>query len=88
MLIDCECIRRSSTRSAYNNKYDDFKEEMIMAAKNERFEKVYSQGKINVVEIWVDKETGVNYLFRQEGYAGGLTVLLDAEGKPVVTPLS
>lgn len=59
-----------------------------MAAKNERFEKVYTQGKINIVEIWVDKETGVNYLFREEGYAGGLTVLVDAEGKPVVTPLS
>ena len=28
--------------------------------KNERFEKVYSQGAMNVMEIWVDKETGVN----------------------------
>lgn len=26
----------------------------------DRFEKVYSQEKINVMEIWVDKETGVN----------------------------
>lgn len=59
-----------------------------MAAKNERFVKVYTQGKISVVEIWVDKETGVNYIFREDGYAGGLTVLVDAEGKPVITPLS
>lgn len=59
-----------------------------MAAKNERFEKVYTQGKISIVEIWVDKETGVNYMFREDGYAAGLTVLVDAEGKPVVTPLS
>mgnify|MGYP000446611775 CR=1 FL=1 len=26
-------------------------------AKNERFEKTYSQGTMNVTEIWVDKET-------------------------------
>lgn len=51
----------------------------------ERFEKVYSQGMVNVVEIWVDTETGVNYLFHASGNAGGLTPLLDKEGKPVVT---
>jgi len=54
-------------------------------AKNERFEKVYSQGIANVVEIWVDKETGVNYMFRQSGYAAGLTQLLDKDGKPVIS---
>ena len=32
--------------------------------------------------ILVDKETGVNYLFVQSGYAGGLTPLLDADGTP------
>lgn len=57
-------------------------------AKNERFEKIYSQGSLTTIEIWVDKETGVNYLFRQSGYSGGLTVLLDKDGKPVVTPLN
>ena len=56
-------------------------------AKNERFEKIYSQGALNVTEIWVDTETGVNYVFHQSGYAGGLTVLVDAEGKPIVTPV-
>lgn len=55
--------------------------------KNERFEKVYTQGAMNMTEIWVDKETGVNYLFHFSGYAGGLTPLLDAEGKPVVSPV-
>jgi len=40
----------------------------------------------DVTEIWVDKETGVNYLFHKDGSAGGLTVLLDRDGKPVVTP--
>ena len=33
----------------------------------------------------VDKETGVNYLFVHRGYGGGLTPLLDADGKPIVT---
>ncbi|MBQ9984064.1 MAG: xylan 1,4-beta-xylosidase [Lachnospiraceae bacterium] len=59
-----------------------------MASKNERFEKVYTQGAVTTTEIWVDRETGVNYVFHASGYAGGLTPLLDAEGKPVVTPLS
>ena len=57
-----------------------------MANKDKRFEKVYSQGTLEAVEIWVDKETGVNYLFRQSGYAGGLTPLIDKDGKPVITP--
>ena len=54
-------------------------------AKNDRFEKVYSQGTMNIMEIWVDKETGVNYVFHASGYAGGMTVLLDRDGKPVVS---
>ncbi len=54
-------------------------------AKNKRFEKVYSQS-MGSMEIWVDKETGVNYLYHQSGYAGGMTVLLDKDGKPIITP--
>ena len=54
-------------------------------AKNERFEKTYSQGKLTCTEIWVDRETGVNYIFHFSGYAGGMTPLLDREGKPVIT---
>lgn len=53
--------------------------------KNERFVRVYAQGSVNVSEIWVDKLTGVNYLFHAGGYSGGLTPLLDREGKPVIT---
>ena len=55
--------------------------------KNERFEKVYSQGAMNVMEIWVDKETVVNYVFHASGYAGGMTPLLDREGKPVISSI-
>ena len=53
-------------------------------AKNKRFEKIYSQG-MGSTEIWVDKETGVNYLFHSAGYGGGLTPLLDRDGKPVIS---
>ena len=56
-----------------------------MANNKSRFEKIYSQGAVNVMEIWVDKETGVNYLYRASGYSGGLTPLLDKEGKLVIT---
>jgi len=56
-------------------------------SKTTRFEKVYSQGSLTSIEIWVDKLTGVNYLYRQSGYSGGLTPLLDKDGKPVVTPI-
>ncbi len=55
-------------------------------AKEKRFIKVYSQS-AGSIEILVDKETGVNYLFRSSGYAGGLTVLLDKYGKPIITPI-
>ena len=53
-----------------------------------RFIKVYSDGAFGSNEIWVDRETGVNYLFHQSGYAGGLTPLLKPDGTPVVTPVT
>lgn len=50
--------------------------------KDKRFEVVYQEGGfMGAKTIYVDKETGVNYLFIVSGYAGGLTPLLDAEGK-------
>ena len=55
-------------------------------AKDQRFEKVYSQGTMTTTEIW-DKETGVNYVFHASGYAGGMTPLLDRDGKPVISPV-
>ena len=56
-------------------------------AKNNRFLKVYSQGAITLMEIWVDKQTGVNYLFHGNGNGGGLTPLLNRDGTPVITPI-
>ncbi len=60
-----------------------------MNRKEDRFVIVKSEGNGLTSanrQIIVDKETGVNYLFFHDGYAGGLTVLVDAMGKPLVTP--
>ena len=56
-------------------------------AKERRFVKTWSDGAFGSNEIWVDRVTGVNYLFHNGGYGGGLTVLVDREGKPVITPV-
>lgn len=56
-------------------------------SKEQRFEKIYTQGAMTTTEIWVDKETGVNYLFHACGYAGGMTPLLNRDGKPIVSPI-
>ena len=58
-------------------------------ARNKRFVWETAQsGLLKKTTILIDKETGVNYLFVQEGYAGGLTPLLDKDGKPIITPPS
>ena len=56
-------------------------------ANEDRFVKIHSEGFVNVTEIWVDKKTGVNYLFHASGNSGGLTVLLNRDGTPVITPI-
>ena len=56
-----------------------------MMRQDDRFIRIYTKGAMNTNEIWVDRETGVNYLFHAAGYAGGLCVLVDKDGKPVVT---
>ncbi|HIT88425.1 MAG TPA: xylan 1,4-beta-xylosidase [Candidatus Coprocola pullicola] len=50
----------------------------------ERFKKIYQQRVTDVVKIWVDTETNVNYVFHRNGNAAGFTLLLDKEGKPIV----
>ena len=55
-------------------------------AKDRRFKKIYSQG-AGSIEIWVDRETGVNYLYHASGYSGGMTPLLDRDGKPIISPV-
>ena len=55
----------------------------------DRFVEVYNQGIVNVMRIIVDTETGVNYLMASHNKANGtgLTILVDQNGKPVVTPI-
>ena len=58
-------------------------------SKEKRFIKTYSESAWSGnTEIWVDAETGVNYLYHTSGHSGGLTPLLDREGRPVVTPVT
>ena len=58
-----------------------------MAKKDERFIKVLDEGSAFGWQrtVFVDRQTGVNYLFQTSGNAGGLTPLLDREGKPVIS---
>lgn len=56
--------------------------------RNPRFVEVYTQ-KLdlgNRTVVLVDTETGVNYLFHKDDNSGGMCVLIDADGRPVVTP--
>lgn len=49
----------------------------------DRFERLYSQGVLDVMEIWLDTVTGVQYLYHRSGNSGGLTPLLGPDGKPL-----
>ena len=55
-------------------------------AKDNRFEVILTEGNGLTAPTRVilrDTVTGVQYLFVQSGNAGGLTPLLDKDGKPV-----
>lgn len=58
-----------------------------MAKKEERFQVVQQQGNgltSPQCMVLMDTATGVQYLFVQAGYAGGLCPLVDKEGGPLV----
>ncbi|MCW9134099.1 DUF6440 family protein [Bacillus paramycoides] len=60
----------------------------------QRFEEILTENGVangnrivaNGNRIIVDKETGVHYLFSWSGYAGGITPLLNKDGKPIIKP--
>ena len=60
-----------------------------MAKDNDRFVRLCSEGNSfdTIRQLWVDRMTGVTYVFFQSGYAGGLTPLLNAQGNPVRSPI-
>ena len=61
---------------------------MAKADKDKRFIVKEKYGGFSIgTYVLVDRETGVNYLYANSGYSGGLTVLVNADGKPVVTPI-
>lgn len=53
-------------------------------AKNDRFQLLLKENGLNPIKVYVDTQTGVQYLFIVNGYAGGLTPLLDENGHVVV----
>ena len=54
-------------------------------AGEKRFVKVYYQGTMTGTEIWVDTQTGVNYLYHFSGSSGGMTPQLNRDGTPEIT---
>jgi len=42
------------------------------------------QGVMKGIRVITDTRTGVQYLFAWDGYAGGLTLLVDKDGKPLI----
>ncbi len=53
---------------------------------DDRFEVKEKNGMIEGTRIIVDKETGVQYLMAHCTNIGGLTVLVDRDGKPLLDP--
>ena len=60
-----------------------------MSKEENRFQTIYKEGSQmkdeGMRQIILDTATGVNYIVWKSGYAGGITPLLDSEGKVIVT---
>lgn len=53
--------------------------------RNDRFQAILEEGRLTFKKIiYVDTETGVQYLYIDGINGGGLTPLLNAEGKPII----
>ena len=59
---------------------------MEVSEMEDRFEFVEKNGVMQGTRIIVDKETGVQYLLAHWTNIGGLTVLVDKDGKPMLDP--
>ncbi len=57
---------------------------LIFARGQKRFEVIFSEGMMDKIRVIRDTVTGVHYLHTTNGFTGGLTVLLDEYGKPVI----
>ena len=47
-----------------------------------RFEKIYGQGTVSGADIWLDRFTGVQYLYLWSGSGGGVTPFLGRTESP------
>lgn len=52
--------------------------------RNSRFKNSQGYSPSEITEIIIDKETGVMYLWVENNYKGGLTLMVDKEGKPLL----
>lgn len=62
----------------------------MKAKDSDRFIRIQKQGGgfSPCFEVWVDRITGVNYAVYGSGsYSGGMTVMVDSDGKPIITEL-
>lgn len=70
----------------------DYLEEVNWYMSDSRFKLISKSGSVFATTglklVLQDRKTGVEYLYVQSGYAGGLTVLVDKDGKPLVSPVS
>lgn len=62
-----------------------------MSKHEHRFQLIHKEGSSltdgGQKQLIVDKETGVTYLVVNSGYGEGITPLLNADGKPIITRL-
>ena len=59
--------------------------DMVKAAESERFKLIDSYEDFsNKIRVFVDNDTGVQYLMYKNGYGVGVTVMVDGEGKPLM----
>lgn len=59
---------------------------MFKDREDKRFIKIFKEGSLTEsIQILLDSETGVNYLYLNAGYGISLTPLLDSDGKVVVS---
>lgn len=61
---------------------------IIKKEKKNRFKVVLNEatGEDSGCRVIEDLETGINYLYHYDRFGGGLTVLIDEEGEPLITP--
>lgn len=74
----CLCLTLCLTLGACNN--ENVTGASTIGESKDRFKEIMYDG----CSVIVDTETGVMYLWHKDGYGGGLTVMVDADGNPLI----